>query len=642
MPEYGYAGEILRVDLSSRNVSRFDSSDYTDRFLGGRGVASKLYWDMVAPETTAISPNNCLICASGPVTGFFGLAGCRWIIGGKSPSRRPEAFSYGNLGGKWGAALKYAGYDALAVQGKADRPVYLYIHDDKVEIRDASALWGKSAFDATDSIHEELGKGVCVLTIGPAAENMVVFATALADGGASVSGGMGSIMGSKNLKAIAVAGDRRPTAASPEKLQQLVEWLRQIRGSALEVPSPWRVAGITVKENCYGCGIGCSRHGYPGEKGRRYKSFCQATGVYSKPVMDYFGKWNEVQLKAIQLCDGYGLDTAVLAPLILWLIECFREGLISEAETGLPFSKAGSQEFIETLTRKISLREGFGDILARGTREAAETLGDRAKILTSKYVSTGTNENKDYDPRLILTTALLLATEPRKPVAQLHGISGNVLITWTNYARGMKEAFFTTEALREAAAKFWGGPLAVDFSTYEGKALAAKKVQDRSYAQESLILCDLHWPMIVANYGGSLVGDPSIESQILSAITGQEIDEAGLSLIGERIGNLQRATLLRQGWGGRDGDRILDYFHTEPLKKGEVFFNPDGLMPGKDGQIFSRLGTVVERDSFEKMKSDYYRLRGWDEITGFPTRKKLEELGLRDIAADLEKRGLLG
>jgi aldehyde:ferredoxin oxidoreductase len=175
-------------------------------------------------------------------------------------------------------------------------------------------------------------------------------------------------------------------------------------------------------------------------------------------------------MKATRLCDGYGLDTAVMAPLILWLIDCYHEGLISEKDTGLPPARAGS-----------------------------------------------------------------------------------------------------------------------------------------------------------------------IESQILSAITGQEIDEAGLNLIGERIFNLQRAILLCQGWGGRKGDRILDYFFEEPLKKGEVFFNLDGLMPGAGDEIISRIGAVVNRNEFEEMKSEYYELRGWDLETGFPTEAKLEALGLADVSKELEK-----
>jgi aldehyde:ferredoxin oxidoreductase len=359
--------------------------------------------------------------------------------------------------------------------------------------------------------------------------------------------------------------------------------------------------------------------------------------------MNYYGKANEVPLLAVRLGDGYGLDSAVMAPLISWLIDCYHEGLISEEQSGLPLSKAGSAEFIEALTRKISLREGFGDALAKGTLTAAATLGEKAKELTSRFIATATSETKDYDPRLILTTALMLATEPRRPISQMHGISGNILISWCSWARKLEGAFFSTDDLRLAAEKFWGGVGAVDFSTYAGKALAAKKVQDRSYAQESLILCDVHWPMMVTSvkHPGGHVGDPSLESRIFSAITGKETAEDELYHTGERIFNLMRAIQLRQGWGGRDGDRVLEHFFTQPIKQGEVFFNPDAVMPGPDGKIISRLGAVLDRSEFEKMKTDYYQLRGWDTATGFPTRVKLNELGLGDIAGDLKNRGLL-
>jgi aldehyde:ferredoxin oxidoreductase len=572
MSEFGYADKILTVNLSDGKSSELATADYAGKFLGGRGLAAKLFWDMVPPGTGAIEPDNCLICATGPVTGFFGLAGCRWVMCGKSPLRQPEAFSYGNLGGKWGAALKYAGYDALAVKGRAEKPVYLYIHDGTVETKDASALWGLSTFDTVERVQTEVGKGVSVLSIGPAAENLVVFATALADAGASVSGGMGSVMGSKKLKAIAVAGDKRPKAAHPEKLKQITDLVRQIRSSTFDAPSPWAVPGLTKPENCYGCGVGCSRQSYKGEDGRRYKSFCQASGIYTMAAMKYYGKMNEVPLMAVRLGDGYGLDSAVMAPLIAWLIECYREGMINEAQTGLPLSKAGSAEFIEELTRKIAFREGFGDVLAKGTLAAAAMLGEKAKELTDKFIATRTSETKDYDPRLILTTALMLATEPRRPISQLHGISGNILISWCSWARGLEGAFFSTDDLRKAAERFWGGIKAVDFSTYEGKALAAKKVQDRSYAQESLALCDVHWPMMVtsATNPNGHVGDPTLESQIYSAITGKETSEEELYRIGERIFNLQRAIQLREGWGGRDGDRGGQRLHGVGLRQRAV------------------------------------------------------------------------
>ena len=140
MPEHGYAGEILTVDLSDGTVTKLPTADYTDTYIGGHGIATRLYWEMVPPEAKAFDPENCLICASGPVTGFPGFAGFRWKIFATSPLGDPESFSYCNLGERWGAWLKYAGYDALVVQGKADKPVYLYINDGTVEIRDATHL----------------------------------------------------------------------------------------------------------------------------------------------------------------------------------------------------------------------------------------------------------------------------------------------------------------------------------------------------------------------------------------------------------------------------------------------------------------------------------------------------------------------
>ncbi|MGD0660018.1 MAG: aldehyde ferredoxin oxidoreductase N-terminal domain-containing protein [Syntrophorhabdales bacterium] len=641
MAEYGYAGEILKVDLSIGKIMREATSDYAARFVGGRGFAAKLYWDMVPDNARALEPENCLIYATGPATGFSGIAGCRWQICGKSPAHDPEAFSYANLGGKWGPALKSAGFDALAVQGKADKPVYLYIHDGLAEIRDASILWGQSTFDTIDSIRSEIGREVSVVTTGPAGENRVVFATALADEGASGGSGFGGVMGSKNLKAVAVAGEKTPMAADQDGLHQIIHRIKELKGHGPVRPSPWAVPGVTYTEECYGCGIGCARQVYKAEKDRKYKAFCQQAGLYSKAALDYFGTWNEVQLKAVRFCDAYSLDSAMMAPLILWLIDCFREGLIDERQTGLPLSQAGGPEFIEKLTAKIASREGFGDVLAQGMVVAARSIGHQAVTLMDRQIATRSCEAKDYDPRLFLTTAIFYATEPRRPINQLHGVS-MVLLTWLLGVRGMPGAFFTTEDFREAASRYWGSTAAADFSTYEGKALAAKKIQDRCYAKESLILCDLAWPLMSVNHPADHVGDPTMESRIYSAITGVETDELELAGIGERICNLQRAIHLRQGWGGRREDRILDYYHDEPLKQGDVFFDPDAIMPGPEGACISKLGFKVDRDDFERLKTQYYCLRGWGIDTGFPTSSRLAELGLSDVAGTLAERNLLG
>ena len=636
MAKYGYAGKILKVNLSTQMVSKLDTADYADRFLGGKGIAAKIYWDMVSPQTKAFDPDNCLICASGPIAGFPRFASSRWLVCGKSAAGNPEAFSYGNLGGGWGNRLKYAGYDGIVVQGKADRPVYLFVHDGTVEIKDASHLWGKSSFEASDSLKGELGKAISVLTIGQAAENLVVFATLLADEGASGSGGMGAVMGSKMLKAIAVAGDKRPVAAKPERLRDLANRPELTRGPA--PPMLWVIPGRTKAQACNGCGIGCTRQSYTDENGHRYKSLCQPIDIYRRQAEKYYNGWNEAILLAMRLCDRYGLDSSVIQAMIEWLTRCYKEGVLREYYTGLPLSKMGSQEFIETLTRKIAMREGFGEMLAQGTVKAAELIGGRARELISYSVVNRTGEVKDYEPRLILHNALLFATEPRRPLQQIHETSG-VLLQWLAWLGGMDKASLSPEIIRNIAVRYWGSVEAADYSSYDGKALAAKKIQDRTYALESLVLCNFRWPTLHNRLTENHMGDPALASQIFSAVTGRELDEDQLDEIGERIFNLQRAVLLRQGWGGRAGDRLLDYHHEEPLQYSRL--DRECQVPGRNGEVVSRKGKVVDREEFEKMKSEYYGLRGWDVESGLPTRAKLKELQLEDVADGLDKRGLL-
>jgi aldehyde:ferredoxin oxidoreductase len=641
MPEFGYAGEILKVDLSSGNVTTQPSRDYTEKYMGGHGVVARLYWEMAPAGARAADPENCFIAASGPVAGFPGFAGSRWKLGAKTHLGDPESFSYCNLGERWGSILKFAGYDALAVQGKADRPAYIYIHDRKVEIRDASHLWGLSTFDTSDRLKAELGKGVSVLTIGPAGENLIPFSVVLAEGGASGSGGLGAVMGSKNLKAVVVTGDKRPQAADPERLGKLAGIIKANRRK-MEMPSMWTVPGLTRPHACYDCGIGCAREIYEIEKGRHYKSLCQASDMYTAPSVKYNNGRNDgSRLLATRLCDGYGLDTVVMQSMIEFLEACYQEGIINEKEAGLPLARVGGPEFIEELTRMIALQEGFGATLARGIIAAAGEVGPKAREMLHRFVATRGSEKKDYDPRLLITTALCYATEPRRPIQQLHEVVSHVM-AWVGMGPDSKPGeMFSTENFRRYAEQAWGSTAAADFSTYEGKAMAAKRIQDRVFAKESLVICDLRWTMSHAARVLGTTGDIVSESQVYAAVTGKDSDDTEFARTGERIFNLQRAILLRQGWGGRQGDRIMDYFFTEPLKKGELFCNMECVMPGKDGEIISKEGAVVDREKFEGMKDDYYRLRGWDIATGFPTRAKLNGLGMADVAADLEKRGLV-
>ncbi len=438
-------------------------------------------------------------------------------------------------------------------------------------------------------------------------------------------------MGAKKLKAIAVnAGEKkRPVAADPAGLDALAKQVYQYRTQNYEnygheTPSTGKLFA------CYGCISGCDRAMYERE-GQRFKSFCQASAVYMGPVMKYFGKdpqGPEVNRMATRLCDAYGLDTVVMSPLIEWLGRCYEAGILTEGDTGLPLSKMGSAEFIETLVHKISFREGFGDVLADGVVKAAKNLGPVAEKFLD-FDITHTGEGGDYDPRLILANTMVAATEPRRAIQLLHATS-LPLKRWVNWLEGCwKDAFLSTEVLKTIAGTYWGSTEAFDFTSITGKALAAKKIQDYGYAKESLILCDLSWPIYHVRPPDPSIGPGTLESQIVNAITGRKMDEAGLLAMGERIFNLQRAVLIRQGWGGRKGDNLDGYLYRQPIEW--VFFNPQLLVPDKDGKAVSRKGMVMEKSAFEQIKDEYYALRGWDVATGLQTAEKMQELGLGNI-----------
>ncbi|MFH1031874.1 MAG: aldehyde ferredoxin oxidoreductase N-terminal domain-containing protein [Chloroflexota bacterium] len=637
MGKAGYSGAILKVDLSTGKTNTIPSDEYVDRFIGGRGLAAKLYWDNVPPNTQAFAPENMMIFSTGPLAGFPRLAGSRWQVCGKSPATDPQWFSYCNIGGSWGAWMKFAGYDAITVQGKSDKPVYLFIHDGKTEIKDASALKGKNGAEARQIIQDELGKDVRVLSTGVAGENLVSFAGILSNEDSHGDSGFGAVMGSKNLKAIAVIGDKRPAAADPARLSKVSDYIFQLRKAQGSRKHKWIHEGKTKQKACYGCIAGCIRQYYETADGRQVKFFCHFGDMYENSAVKYYGKWNEVVVDAADLCHHYTLDSFVMEPMILWLGKCYEAGILTEKETGLPLSKIGSPEFLQKLVDIISLRQGFGDVLARGTFKAAEIVGKNSADLIGDTIITRSNDFAMYDPRLYLVTGILYATEPRKPIQQLHEVT-TIMHQWVNQQEG-QPVMISNEAIAKIAELFWGGRLSADFSTYEGKALMAKKIQDRTYAKESLILCDFNWPIMWIRPEKDHIGDPTIESQVYSAITGDEKDEDGLNQLGERVFNLQRAIRLRDGWGKIQKDRLFDIFYNTPMQTAR--FNEHCIVPDKNGNPVSRKGKVVETDKFEKMMSEYYQLRGWDAKSGLPTEARFKELEISDIYADLKKRKLV-
>ncbi|MDY6916423.1 MAG: aldehyde ferredoxin oxidoreductase N-terminal domain-containing protein [Chloroflexota bacterium] len=636
--QYGYTGKTLRVDLTSGHIAAIPTMDYADRFVGGMGIATKVYWDEVRPDVGALEPGNSLIFVTGPMAGFTGVAGSIWQVHCKSPLTIPQQFSYGSLAGTWGAHLKFAGYDAIVVQGRSERPVYLFIEDGTVEIRDASDLWGRGAVETREMLKRKLGRSARVATMGPAGENMVVFANVIADDDSSASGGGGAVMGSKNLKAVVVRGRGRPAAADPQRLKALARRLRRLKEGASQgdfgfVPGP-----NMKKEACYGCISGCIRAVMEAENGTRGKYMCESGIFYQYRARRYYGEWNEVPFYANRLCDDYGLDTRVTEAMLAWLTRCHKAGILTDANTGLPLSKLGSLEFIEALLKKTSLRQGFGDVLARGLIPAADEVGSDARALITDYIFHTTGQAAEGDPRMDIVTGLLYAMQPRQHavVSELAQLLGK----WVQWEKGAEGAYLSTHTLQAIAARLFGDARAVDFSTCEGKGRVAKTVQDRWSARESLITCAFAWPIADVVWSEDHMGDPSLESQVFSAATGREVDEAELDRMGEVVFNLRRAVFAREGRRGRQSDAIPQVFYERPFKDR---INPEDLclVPGKDGEPMSRKGAVVDRDEFETVKDEYYQSRGWDVATGLQTKGKLIDLGLQDIVKDLEERELV-
>lgn len=632
--KHGYAGCIARVDLSTGAIADIPTSEYAEGYIGGRGVATRIYWDEVDPEVQAFNPENRLIFSTGPCAGFDGLAGARWVACGKSPITTPHLFTHSNLGGFWGTALKYAGYDGLVVQGRAERPVYLLIEDGKIHIKDASVIWGKGAVQVREMLKADLGSDVKVVATGPAGDNMTPIATLLADHDSSGSGGLGAVMGSKKLKAIAVRGSGSVSAAHPQRLNELLEHIAQLRkGVSQEAPAREGVR----KDPCEGCTDECNRGIYEGPDGPVGKVMCQSSHFYKRWTSTYYGHQGDFGFRTTRLCDDYGLNTKSIEIIVTWLERCHRAGLLTEKETELPLDKIGSLEFMEALTKSIALRQGFGDVLAQGLPRAAEAVGKQAvEQLAGEVTKAG--EKISYSPQAFITTGLLYALEPRQPIQQLHELMRTSLM-WVPWAEGKPQANFSSDIFRAVAKRFWGSERAADFSTYEGKALAAKMIQDREVIKDSLILCDTAWPLFYVERSVDPIGDPSLESKIYSAITGRELSEEGLYEIGERIFNLQRAVLSREGHVGRAFDRVPDSSYSVPLETERL--NPDCLFPGKDGEIISRKGALLDRDKFQEMLGELYELRGWDRETGLQKQGKLEELGLGDVVQDLKARDLL-
>lgn len=636
----GWCGRILMVDLSDRRLSEIETWPYADAYLGGRGIATRLYWESVAAGIEAFDPENRLIFMTGPLVATGAQGASRFVVAGKSPMRRPEGFCCGNLGGYFGPYLKRAGFDGIVVSGAADRPVYLMVEDGRAELRDAADLWGQGVYAVAERLKAVHGRQVRYVTTGVAGENRCRGANLMTDNEGSATGGFGAVMGAKRLKAIAVRGTGHPAVADPARLRALnQETVRLNRRDPMPLPFPSDQVWRSGRASCYQCGLDCQmRHTLQTASGQSLVRKCQAMFVYFPWVMGRPGEPAQTALTATGICNDLSLCTMEMFNIIAWLDACRQAGSDLVAQTGLDMEALGTLGFFERLARMIARRQGFGDVLAEGLLRAGDRLGEAATRHFANEVA-AVGDGATYSGREYPTNGLLYAFAPRQPIAMLHEVSRLVGL-WVMHRADPRSSPVDAEVFRAAAARFWGHPAAWDLSTWEGKARAATRIIDRTLAKDSLGLCDSAWPLMVTWHTPERIGDPTLESQLFSAVTGRDVGETGLRRFGERIFNLQRAILLREGRQPVVDDTLAAFNFTDPVQT--VFMNPEVIVPGPGSEVVCKKGAVVDRQDFEAARAEFYRLRGWDAASGCQRRGQLAELGLPDVVADLSAMDRIG
>jgi aldehyde:ferredoxin oxidoreductase len=629
----GWMGKMLHVDLTRSEIREMPTKPYADKYLGGRGLASRLYWEKVTPDVKAYDPENRLTFMTGPLlaTGTQGAA--RISVSGKSPMAYPEGYCYGSMGGFFPAVLKRAGWDGIIIDGRAEKPTYLWINNGGVELRDAATLWGKGAYEAGEMLQRAHGDRICFATTGVAGENLVRTATIFGSQLAAVTAGFGAVMGSKKLKAIAVRGTGKVEVADAARLKELNKYTFKIKDTASLAITP-RIGmsnhGHILKDvgrrHCYQCGLACSKFIY------RFGDDPELEDLRGCQAMEYYLPWTfgreDEPLKTLfdapTLANDYSIGTFELQSMVDWLYAGYQSGALTENGTGLPLAKIGTREFLEKLLYKIAHREGFGDILAEGMMRVREKVSAKARSVFPYNVAP-IGAHDDIPPRAFIAHAILYPFENRMHPITVHEM-GYARMPWTMHQEDPKSSPISPEMFLKIAKLFWGSEAAADQTTYEGKAMAARNIQNRTYLRDSLGLCDYVWPITYSFSTPDGLGDPELEGKIFEAVTGIAAGE--LDTYAERIFNIQRLIRVREGHRVPQDDYPPEYNFTEPIglsKHGKM------IMPGPGAQPVDMTGNKLDRDKFKAMLQEFYELRGWDEKTGLPTQETLEKLGMEDL-----------
>ncbi len=621
----GYTGKILRVNLSDKSISIEKPDDkFYRRHFGGTALTGYYLLKELKPGIDPLGPDNKLIFSAGVITGIPCAGSGRSGVGSKSPLTGGRGDS--QAGGFWGAELKRAGWDAIIIEGKAANPVYLWINDDKVEIRDASHLWGKPTLEVEKQIQDELGdKRVRVVQIGPAGEKLVRFACILNDIiHAYGRCGHGAVMGSKMLRAIAVRGNQAVPLANPEKVREVAKWLADnykllsarmtANGTSGGIPNlqeagilPTRnfqegqfesymdIAGATMTEtilvgrgNCYACPIHCKRQVKVGPP-------YNVDPVYGGPeyeTMAALGSFCGVNdLKAVakgnQLCNAFALDTIATGNTIAFAMECFERGILTQKDTGGIELKFGNAEAMMTMVEMIAKREGLGDILAEGTKRAAEKIGHGAIEYAMQIKG---QEVPMHEPRGKVGLGIGYATSP----------------TGADHCHNIHDTMF-------------------EYECREMEKLRALGIQeplsplDLSPAKVRMFQYYVNWQHF-QNCAHMCMFQPFNYSHLVKLVngaTGWNTSVFELMKVGERALALARVFNAREGYTAKDDiipKRFYEAFNSGPLKNKEI-----------------------GREAMHQALQTYYKMAGWDSERAVPTTEKLQELDLGWVVEELDK-----
>ena len=630
---YAYAGKILHVDLTAEKVREEPlSQERVKKLMGGRGVNAALLFELTKPGIDPLGEENILLFGTGALSGTCAPSSGRMTITAKGPAT--NLYLKSSVGGHFAPELKFAGYDYLVIHGKARRPVYLWIQDEKVTIRDASHLWGKDVPDTEELIQEELKNDrVETAGIGPAGENLVKFAAIMIGHNSAGRGGLGAVMGAKKLKAVAVQGHKPVEVARPELFKNLS--LRALQtlagfegrkglslyGTAGLVPirnemqlfpvknfqedhleGAYQFSGQYLAEKgylknrfgCSACGTSCHRFTtvdegkYKGSKsgGPEYETVAAFGGGCK--VID-----TEAILKANELCNRYGMDTISTGSVIQWAMECREKEVLDAEGVNLTW---GNGEAIVELVRRIAFRQDIGDLLAEGVKRAAEKVGHDS---WKWAIHVKGLEQSRAEVRARKGYALALAVNPRGPdhlCSQVYAEDG------------------ATPEARALIKKICGSEKYATHVMPEKRGAIVRWHEDCYAATDALGLCTF-----VTLSRGYLI-DPKMMTEFYAHATGTEVSEEELLEVGHRIVTLEKAFNVREGATRKD-DTLAWRFMNEPIRSGP------------------RRGMTTPQKELDLMLDEYYELHGWDRATGWPKKETLESLGLEKVAEELARFG---